>query len=121
VSRFCFHISYNSQFFTAREKVDVGQGNWAIETGMGSLGQAIERTCCHNLEIRDKSLKAVQDLEAKLNIAMRWLPGSFEWQDAAKLVRVRTYQRNLDKLQGLIVAWIFKLTKINQAQTGKLS
>jgi hypothetical protein len=81
----------------------------------------MERAHCHNLEIRDKSMKAVQDLEAKLNIAVHWLPGSFEWQDAAKLVCMHTYQRNLNKLQELIVAWIFELTKINQAQTGKQS
>jgi hypothetical protein len=56
-----------------------------------------------------------------LNIAVRWLPGLLEWQDAAKLVNLQSYQRNLNSLEGLIVQQMFELTKMNQSQTDMLS
>jgi hypothetical protein len=35
------------------------------------------------------------------------------------LVTMRKYQRALDHLEGLIVACMFELTKMNMSQTGK--
>ncbi|KAJ7882604.1 hypothetical protein B0H14DRAFT_2255091, partial [Mycena olivaceomarginata] len=65
-----------------------------------------------------KSLAAVQDLEVKLDIMTCWVPGCEEWDRAAKLVGNCRYQRALDQLQGLIVAHLFKLTKVNMSGTG---
>lgn len=67
----------------------------------------------------ENAANAVSELEERLNIAVRWEPGSFEWQDAAKLVANRRYQRALDHLEGLIVARMLELTRMNMARTGE--
>ena len=60
-------------------------------------------------------------MEKRLNVTSRWLPGSEEWKAAAEKVSMRQYQRCLDTLEGLIVARMFELTKMNMSQTGKLA
>jgi len=77
-----------------------------------------ETTRRHAIENHERDLRAVQALELKLEITRRWIPEDTEWQDAAKLVAMRKYQRALDVLEGLIVARMFELTKMNQSQTG---
>ncbi|KAF8185812.1 hypothetical protein K438DRAFT_1973660 [Mycena galopus ATCC 62051] len=71
----------------------------------------------HAEEVAQKSLTAVQDLEVRLGITTRWVPGSEEWEKAAKMVSSRCYQRALDQLQGLVVAQMFELTKIARLVT----
>jgi hypothetical protein len=72
----------------------------------------------HALEIQKRDLAAVQVLENKLNILQRWERGSPEWQAAGEKVSMRTYQRCIDVLEGLVVARMFELTKMNRSQTG---
>lgn len=81
--------------------------------------QTTESARRHALENRDKDLATVQILERKLEISHRWEPASTEWQATAQLVVMRKYQRALDVLEGLIVARMFELTKMNRSQTGK--
>jgi hypothetical protein len=73
----------------------------------------------HALEGYEKDLRIVQDLEKKLGINNHWEPGSAEWVNASKLVAMRKYQQALDQLEGLIVAQMFELTKLNMSQTSK--
>ena len=75
----------------------------------------------HALENHDKTLNAVQVLELKLDITQRWEPEGGEWQRTGRLVAMRKYQRALDVLEGLIVARMFKLTKMNRSQTGTVT
>ncbi|KAI6028091.1 hypothetical protein EDC04DRAFT_2869158 [Pisolithus marmoratus] len=77
-----------------------------------------ETMCCHAMENFEKDLKVVQDLEVKLSITKHWVPEDEEWQTAGHLVANRKYQRCLDQLESLIVAWIFELSKMNQVGTG---
>lgn len=72
----------------------------------------------HALELQKRDLAAVQVLENKLNVVQRWERGSLEWQAAAEKVSMRTYQRCIDILEGLVVARMFELTKMNRSQTG---
>ena len=72
----------------------------------------------HALENYEKDLRLVQDLENKLGISRRWVPGDPEWEDAERLVFNRKYQRAVDHLEGLVVARIFELGKMNRAGTG---
>ncbi|KAF8210847.1 hypothetical protein K438DRAFT_1752611 [Mycena galopus ATCC 62051] len=82
-----------------------------------SLWQGMQLTLTHRVEMQrrhaeelaHKSLGAVQDLE---------MPGSEEWERAAKMVSSRHYQRMLDQLQGLVVVRMFELTKVNTSGTG---
>jgi hypothetical protein len=63
----------------------------------------------------------VQVLELKLDITQRWEPEGEEWQRTGRLVAMRKYQRALDVLEGLIVARMFELTKMNRSQTGTVT
>ncbi|KAK7028351.1 hypothetical protein R3P38DRAFT_3314844 [Favolaschia claudopus] len=72
----------------------------------------------HALELHERALKAVQDLEIRLLIQRRWRPEDAEWRAAATLVSHRRYQRTLDNLQGLIIARMFELGKCNMSGTG---
>ena len=73
----------------------------------------------HALEKHDKDLAVVHALELRLGGISRWVVGSPEFEEAAKLVSMRKYQRCLDDLEGLVVARIFELTKMNRSQTGE--
>ncbi|KAG2108078.1 hypothetical protein DEU56DRAFT_874537 [Suillus clintonianus] len=72
----------------------------------------------HALEDHERYLKLVQALECKLEVEKRWTPHDGEWQRVGRLVANRKYQRALDRLEGLIVARIFELTRMNRAGTG---
>ncbi|KAG2342409.1 hypothetical protein BDR05DRAFT_976534 [Suillus weaverae] len=72
----------------------------------------------HALEDHERHLKLVQALECKLEIEKRWTPHDAEWQRVGRLVANRKYQRALDHLEGLVVARIFELTRMNRAGTG---
>ncbi|KAJ7748011.1 hypothetical protein B0H14DRAFT_3897197 [Mycena olivaceomarginata] len=64
------------------------------------------------------TLAAVHDLEIRLGIATRWRPGDAEWVAAAKMLGKRRYQRALNELEGLVVARMFELSKVNMGDTG---
>ncbi|KAG1731798.1 hypothetical protein EDD22DRAFT_852830 [Suillus occidentalis] len=81
----------------------------------GSRNETARR---HAIENYDKDLKVVQELEVKLRITQRWVPDDQEWRDAGRLVANRKLQRALDNLEGLVVARIFELSKMNRAGTG---
>ncbi|KAJ6550722.1 hypothetical protein B0H10DRAFT_2242599 [Mycena sp. CBHHK59/15] len=101
----------------------VDAGFNAADGAAGYAGDAratrrIETQRRHALEVQAKALDVVQDLEVRLEIETRWVPGSEKWVAVAAMVRKRRYQRALDKLQGLIIARMFELAKCNMSGTG---
>jgi len=82
------------------------------------MTMSLETARRHTLERYKKDLKVAQDLETRLGIVECWESGSPEWQKAGELISMRWYQRALDYLEGLIVARMFELTKMNMSQTG---
>jgi hypothetical protein len=56
-----------------------------------------------------------------MDVSERWTPRSPECQEAAKLLHMRKYQRALDVLEGLVVACVFELSKMNRSQSSKSS
>lgn len=46
--------------------------------------------------------------------------GSDEWKAAKQCVAEREYRKALDKLEGLLVARIFEMSRLNVAGTGML-
>ena len=60
----------------------------------------------------------VQSLEVRMGVLHRWGPNDNEWKEAVTMVGRRRYQRCLDALEGLIVARMFELMKMNMSQTG---
>lgn len=81
--------------------------------------RAVETVRRHAIEMHDKDLTAVHLMEKRLNISDRWMPESGEWKAAAERVSMRQFQRCLDSLEGLVVARMFELTRMNMSQTGK--
>lgn len=71
----------------------------------------------HALELRAKAMDVVQDLELRMGIETRWVPGDERWDAAAVMVERRRYQRALDNLEGLVVARMFELAKCHMSGT----
>ncbi|KAJ7238094.1 hypothetical protein B0H12DRAFT_1025997, partial [Mycena haematopus] len=78
----------------------------------------IETQRRHALEVLGKTLNDVQELELKLGIQTRWQQGDDDWVAAAALVENRRFQRAIDELEGLVVARMFELSKVNMSDTG---
>jgi hypothetical protein len=89
-----------------------------IVPGSQDFTRTTETKRRHAFEKHDKDLAAVHSLELRLGIIAHWVPGSPEWEEAGRLVSMQKYQRSLDNLEGLVVARIFELTKMNRSQTG---
>ena len=61
----------------------------------------------------------LQSVEEHLDVGQQWTPQSPEFQQATAYMNVQTYQKAVDKLEGLVVQRLFELTKANVSQTGK--
>lgn len=51
-------------------------------------------------------------------ITERWVPGSQKWKDAVEYLKIRDFQKALDKLEALVVQRLFELSKMGLAGTG---
>ena len=58
-------------------------------------------------------------LEKLHGVMEQWLPSTSEWKEAAAYMEVHDYQKALDKLEGLVVQCLFKLTKMGLVEMGK--
>ncbi|EIW86142.1 hypothetical protein CONPUDRAFT_46498, partial [Coniophora puteana RWD-64-598 SS2] len=72
----------------------------------------------HAQENYDRDMRVVQELESQLEVEHRWEEGSDDWVKTGRMVAMRSYQRALDKLEGLIVARIFELNSMNKPGMG---
>jgi hypothetical protein len=63
----------------------------------------------------------VRELERKLVIQIPWAPDSDEWIVAREKVQLCEYRKVVDRLESLVVARIFELSKMNMSQTSTLS
>ncbi|PPR05928.1 hypothetical protein CVT24_006650 [Panaeolus cyanescens] len=72
------------------------------------------------IERHQRELEVIHNLELQLEIKPedRWIPDDDEWKEAKKMVSLRRYQAAVDRLEGLVVARLFELTKANMSQTG---
>lgn len=91
----------------------------SIAPGVQDFTRTTETKRRHALEKHDRDLATVQALELRLGIHTRWVLGGQECEEAGRLLSMRRYQRSLDNLEGLVVARIFELTKMNRSQTGE--
>ncbi|KAG1781347.1 hypothetical protein EV702DRAFT_1193530 [Suillus placidus] len=112
---YCVALSAAMNLFgTPSRHCDIA-GSYEAEVGNT---HKTESSCRHALEDYERNLKLVQALECKLDIIACWVPDDGEWQRVGRLIPNRKYQRALDHLEGLIVARIFELAKMNRAGTG---
>ncbi|KAJ3802985.1 hypothetical protein GGU11DRAFT_849655 [Lentinula aff. detonsa] len=101
-----------------REWVSYTPGNISQAFGRADQTRRIETQRQHAIENRNDLKKEVQMLEVQLGVKDRWTSGSEDWEKAKKMVAMAKYQRALDKLEGLVVARLFELTKLNMSRTG---
>ncbi|KAJ3761727.1 hypothetical protein EV360DRAFT_92860 [Lentinula raphanica] len=103
----------------AESKLSTSTNTWIHYTPDGAdQTRKIETQRRHALESRDDLKAEVQLLELRLGIKDRWVSGSEEWERVKKMVSTAKYQKALDKLEGLVVARLFELTKLNMSRTG---
>ncbi|KAF7979794.1 hypothetical protein HWV62_40842 [Athelia sp. TMB] len=79
---------------------------------------AIEARRRHAIENHAAAISHVQSLELRLGIQTRWTAASLEYQETGRMVAMRSYQRALDTLEGLVVARLFELGGMNRAGMG---
>ena len=108
---------------TSRRRLAAATNAWTVITPQSisttrDLTQSIETERRHAQEVEARDLIIVQNLELKLGIFNRWVPADDEWKQAVEMVGKRRYQKCLDSLEGLVVARMFELTKMNMSQTG---
>lgn len=72
----------------------------------------------HAIDKYNRISLEICQLEAALDIPMRWTPLDPEYIEATTHIRERKYARALDKLQKLVIQRLFELHKLNIAQTG---
>lgn len=124
MSIFRLQLTHAYLFFN-RQKLTAANIVWSRVVTPATFGQAdtqsrgVETARRHARETHDKDLRAVQQMEMEMGIVVRWVSDSLEWKAAAEKVSMRRYQRCLDTLEGLIVARMFELTKMNMSQTGE--
>ncbi|KAG1872000.1 hypothetical protein C8R48DRAFT_670407 [Suillus tomentosus] len=87
-----------------------------VEFGLCDIASMnrIKTTRRHAMENYEKDLKAVQELETKFGVTCRWEQEDQAWKEVGRLVANQEFQRALDHLEGLVVARIFELSKMNQ-------
>lgn len=69
----------------------------------------------------DKSLEVLQRLEGELELDDTWVLGGPEYMRVAEIAKVQVFHNALDKLEGLVIARVFELQKLNQSKTGEYS
>ncbi|KAJ7312736.1 hypothetical protein DFH08DRAFT_973256 [Mycena albidolilacea] len=69
-------------------------------------------------ENHDRAVTAVQEMERKMGIVVRWMVDDESYDKAAELVATRRYRKAVNKLEELVVKRIFELTKMNMSGTG---
>ncbi|THU78591.1 hypothetical protein K435DRAFT_824088 [Dendrothele bispora CBS 962.96] len=72
----------------------------------------------HTTETRQDLKSRCQLLERKLGISVRWKPGSDEWDKTKLMVQRQCYRKCVDRLESLVVAHLFELSRMHRAHTG---
>jgi hypothetical protein len=66
-----------------------------------------------------ETLRGMLDSFERLHsIEICWTADSPEWKRTEGYVAIREYQKALDKLEGLVVQWLFELAKMGLSGTG---
>lgn len=67
-----------------------------------------------------KLQESVATLEEKLNVQVGWSPGSRDWEEAKNLTAEHEYVLALNRLEVLVVARLFEMSKQHQSGTGNM-
>ena len=65
------------------------------------------------------AIRAVTDLELKLDVAEAWTPDNPRYQETIRYIQTRRFHRALDKVQRLVVQRLLEMTKSNASGMSK--
>ncbi|KIK35300.1 hypothetical protein CY34DRAFT_26644 [Suillus luteus UH-Slu-Lm8-n1] len=95
----------------SQSNLDTARSIWTSLTPSSALFCTSDAATTCKLEMTHRH--TLENFEKDLQV-----PDTPEWEDAGHLVAKRKYQCALDALEGLVVAHIFELTKLNCSGTG---
>ncbi|KAJ8083535.1 hypothetical protein PM082_009409 [Marasmius tenuissimus] len=78
----------------------------------------LERSVRQAQETELTLLGKIHFYETQMKVDKRWEEGSDEWNRAMAMAEMKDYQGAVDKLEALVVARIFELSKMHMAGTG---
>ena len=104
-------VSYNSTLFTPDSDLSYAASQATKQ------GHAARHSAEHKLQ---NQTNIIEELEASLGIEMRWMPQSTKYQDILEYARRCQFICTVENLEGLVVQWLFKLSKANLLSMGKL-
>jgi hypothetical protein len=64
------------------------------------------------------AMNVADDLEQRLEIEQWWEPDDVEYQKIIEFIKDRQFIRTVNELEGMVVQWLFELSKANLAGTG---
>ncbi|KAL0567522.1 hypothetical protein V5O48_014471 [Marasmius crinis-equi] len=102
----------------------IAQSVQAWKPGSNEPGQRkLEKSLRDDQEMEFKHIRDIQDLEARLEVGKgeRWMAGSPNWVRVEKSISEREYWRAADCLEGLMVARMQEMGRLNIAGTGEWS
>ncbi|THG96932.1 hypothetical protein EW026_g4986 [Hermanssonia centrifuga] len=80
--------------------------------------RCLETARRHAMHEMSLALRAIADLELKLELNETWTPKHPKYEEALAYIRKRQFHRALDKVQQLVVQRLFELSKANIAGMG---
>lgn len=81
---------------------------------------SIEEAARNGLDSLLALQNAARRLEDKLVVTKRWTETCDDWKRVDISIAERDYRKAIDRLEGLVVARLFELSKMNQAGTGEI-
>jgi hypothetical protein len=111
-------LFYEAEAKVASLRQKVNQFDPGTQYATGSRRRSPETAMRHALERTRLLAEEVATWESKYDIEQRWTSDCLEWKEAAELVANARFRTAVDRLEGLIVARMFELTKMNRSQTG---
>lgn len=94
----------------------------SVQTGYSkatSVTMRLETNCHLARERYENTLTDIVEMEVRLGIGRRWVPGDLEYIETLKYMTERKYHQAADKVHQLVIQRLFELQKLNIAGTGK--
>lgn len=120
----CEYVALLDEYAALKSESERAYDAWQVLTPEDFAGPMTDRTRRLETQRRTKLEqfrtieRALGEMEIKLAIPKRWDVQSLEYQAGKKYLAEREFNRALDRLEALVVSRLFKLSKMNQSETG---
>jgi len=111
---------FRSAKWQSISNIFVNSGSVTTYEADASATRRLETARCAATDELCVAIRAVADLEAKLNIERTWTEDDPEYREVEKYLRHQEFHRALDRVQQLVVQRLFEMSKANIAGMGKL-